>query len=196
MTQPSFEFATADSFAAMGSAFRQQLLADMREPVSAVTLAKRHDMSRQRIGYHMRDLEKAGCIALVEERAQRGLTEKLYQVTPRVYTQAPADLGPDQTQSAFSFTKLVNVLASGLFTLGRIANLVKPNQRVATLALQAQLHFENPQQRKAFTEDLLDAVEHVLRKHEQPQSESTRTFNLVLGAYPDVAPDATAEQQE
>ncbi len=186
MTEQTFQFAEPGAFAAMGSAFRQQLLAELAEPTSAATLAKRHDMSRQRIGYHMRDLEKAGCITLVEERAQRGLTEKLYQVTPRIYTQAPRDLPLRRSQSAFSFARLVHVLGHALSTLARISTLAKPSQRIATLALDAQLHFENPAQRKAFTEDLLDAVETVIKKHQRPSSESSRSFRLVLGAYPEL----------
>lgn len=186
MNNQNYQFADASSFAAMGSTFRQQLLAELQEPTSAATLAKRHDMSRQRIGYHMRDLEKAGCIALVEERAQRGLTEKLYQVTPRIYTQSPNHMAMADKQSVFSFSRLVNVLAHALSTLARIHHLAKPNQRIATLALEAQLHFDNPSQRKAFTEELLDAIEAVVKKHEQPKTNKSRSFRLVLGAFPDL----------
>ena len=57
-------------------------------------------------------------------------------------------------------------------------------KRLATLALEAELHFETPAQRKAFSEDLLDAVEQVVRKHERPASDATRAFRLMLGAYP------------
>ena len=187
MTLQNFEIGNAEAYAAMGSKFRQQLLHELAEPTSATVLAKRHDMSRQRIGYHMRDLEKAGCITMVGERAQRGLTEKLYQVAPRVFTQAPKDLPEPGQQSEFSFARLVNTLGHALTTLVRIKQKAKPNEKIATLALDATMHFENPKQRQAFTEDLLDAVQSVVRKHEHARSNSTRSFRFMLGAYPDIS---------
>ncbi|MEM7099367.1 MAG: helix-turn-helix domain-containing protein [Pseudomonadota bacterium] len=187
MRLQNFEIGSTDAFTAMGSKFRQQILQDLVEPASASALAKRHDMSRQRIGYHMRDLEKAGCISMVGERAQRGLTEKLYQVTPRVFTQAPSTLPESTNQSEFSFTRLVNVLGHALTTLARIKQRASAKQTIATLALDATMHFENPSQRKAFTEELLDAVQTVIRKHEQARTSSTRSFRVMLGAYPDLS---------
>ena len=124
---------------------------------------------------------------LVDTRAQRGLTEKLYQVTPRVYAQAPATLVLEQDQNTFSFSRLVNILAYALTTLARIRTLAKPKQKIATLALDAQLHFASPAQRKAFTEDLLDAIETVVHKHQQTPSDSSRSFRLVVGAFPDLS---------
>lgn len=183
-TQQNYELLDPASLTAMSSPIRQQLLEALGEPNSAAELARRYDMSRQRIGYHMRDLEKAGCIGVVGERQQRGLKEKLYQVTPRVYAQAPdADLAADQDR--FSFARLLNVLGTAIKTLTVIRRQADAaGKRVATLALDAELHFESPAQRKAFTEDLLDAVEAVLRKHERPRSRKTRAFRLLLGAYP------------
>ena len=179
-----FRILENDDLNAMATPFRQQLLEQLKEPASASGLARRFDMSRQRIGYHMRDLEKAGCIGVVGERQQRGLKEKLYQVTPRVYAQAPdADLAADQDR--FSFARLLNVLGTAIKSLTVIRRQADAaGKRVATLALDAELHFESPAQRKAFTEDLLDAVEAVLRKHERPRTRKTRAFRLLLGAYP------------
>src|SRR5215218_7952958 len=49
---------------------------------------------RQRIGYHVRALERAGLIVPVTERAHGGLVERLVQASAASYVVAPQALGP------------------------------------------------------------------------------------------------------
>jgi predicted ArsR family transcriptional regulator len=181
----TYKVLAPDELSAVSSPFRQQLLEELMTPDSAAGLARRHDMSRQRIGYHMRDLERAGCIVPVGERQQRGLTEKLYRTRPLAYVQAPRTGDRLARRDRFSWAALLNLLAR---TLGDLIALRRSadaeGKRLATLAIEAQLHFETPGQRKAFTEDLIGAVEGVLRAHEQPATDRTRSFRLVVGALP------------
>ncbi len=58
----TFKILERQELGAMASPFRQQLLHALTTPGSAIGLARRFEMSRQRIGYHMRELERAGCI--------------------------------------------------------------------------------------------------------------------------------------
>ena len=80
-----FRILENDDLNAMATPFRQQLLEQLKEPASASGLARRFDMSRQRIGYHMRALEDAGCIEAAGERQARGLTEKLFRARPLAF---------------------------------------------------------------------------------------------------------------
>ena len=50
------------------SPIRRRLLMALRKPESATTLAAALDLTRQRVGYHLRALEKAGLIELDHER--------------------------------------------------------------------------------------------------------------------------------
>ena len=182
----SFKMLETEELAAVASNFRQQLLADLSTPHSAASLARRYDMSRQRIGYHMRDLEKAGAIAVCSERQQRGLTEKLYQTRPIAYVHAPPSKDRLRRQDRFSWAALVSLVGRTLADLVRLRRAADADgKRLATLGLEAELHFNSPTDRKAFTEDLLDAVETVLKRHEQPRSARTRTFRVILGAFPE-----------
>ena len=54
------------------SPLRRRILRALREPGSASSLAAALKLPRQRIGYHLRALEAAGLVELVEERARRG----------------------------------------------------------------------------------------------------------------------------
>jgi DNA-binding transcriptional ArsR family regulator len=181
----TFKILEPQELGAMASPFRQQLLESLATPDSASGLARRYEMSRQRIGYHMRDLERAGCIEITGERQHRGLKEKLYRTRPMVYAFAPPSDEQRQRQDQFSWAALVDLVARTLWDLMSLRRKADAQgKRLATLAIEADLYFETPAQRKAFTESLIDAVEDVVRDHEQPKSETARAFRLVIGAFP------------
>ena len=181
----TFKILEPQELGAMASPFRQQLLESLATPESASGLARRYEMSRQRIGYHMRDLERAGCIEITGERQHRGLKEKLYRTRPMVYAFAPPSDEQRQRQDRFSWAALVDLVARTLWDLMSLRRRADAQgKRLATLAIEADLYFETPAQRKAFTESLIDAVEDVVRDHEQPKSETARAFRLVIGAFP------------
>ncbi|WP_440105780.1 ArsR/SmtB family transcription factor [Streptosporangium sp. H16] len=71
---------------------RRRLLARLREPASAVQLAAEFDLPRQRVGYHLRVLEEAGLIELVEERPRRGFVERVMGVTANAFLVDPGVL--------------------------------------------------------------------------------------------------------
>ncbi|MEU8203981.1 helix-turn-helix domain-containing protein [Streptosporangium sp. NPDC049046] len=71
---------------------RRRLLARLREPASAVQLAIELELPRQRVGYHLRVLEEAGLIELVEERPRRGFVERVMRVTANAFLVDPGVL--------------------------------------------------------------------------------------------------------
>ncbi len=180
-----FTILESDALAAMASPIRQRLLESLSVPDSASGLARRFDMSRQRIGYHMRDLERAGCIELAGQRQQRGLTEKLYRTRPLAFVSAPPRVDEPARRDRFAWATLVNLAARMLWHLVSLRRRADAaGKRLATLALEAEVFFDSPAERKAFSEALISAVEGVVRDHEKPRSEKSRGFRLVLGAYP------------
>ncbi len=64
---------------------RARLLAALAEPASASTLAAREGLSRQRVNYHLRALERHGLLELVEERRRGNCTERVMQATAASY---------------------------------------------------------------------------------------------------------------
>ena len=59
------------------SPLRRSLLARLREPASAAQLAGELGVPRQKLNYHLRALETAGFLELVEERQRRGFVERV-----------------------------------------------------------------------------------------------------------------------
>lgn len=182
----TFKILSNQELTAVASEFRQKLMTAMEEPRSAASMAREFQVSRQRVGYHMRDLERAGCIELVEEQPARGLKERLYRARPYAFASAPRTARSQlAAEDRFSWRALVSLVASSLWDLISLRRKADAaGKRLATLALDAELHFRSPAERKAFAEDLIDAVESVVRRHEQAPAEGSRTFRVVLGAYP------------
>src|ERR671935_1965840 len=77
---------------------RARLLAALTEPGSASTLAAKAGVSRQRLNYHLRELERHGLVELVEERRKGNCTERILRAKAASYVISPtalADVAPD-----------------------------------------------------------------------------------------------------
>src|SRR5215831_12231230 len=69
---------------------RRELLDRLREPNSAASLAGQLDIPRQKLAYHLRVLEEAGLIKLVEERQRRGFIERVMVACADTFVLDPA----------------------------------------------------------------------------------------------------------
>lgn len=176
--------------AVMASPMRQRLLAALSEPDSAAGLARRLGMSRQRVGYHMRELERGGFLELLEQRPQRGCTERIYRAKQITYVLEP-DEGDErvflETRDRFSWAGLVHIVARALRELVALRKRAdREGKRLATLAMQTELTFASPSARKAFSEELTAAIKQVVQRYHSEESAKGRRFRVFLGAYPAV----------
>ena len=73
---------------------RREILANLIKPDSASGLARTLGMPRQKINYHLRELEREGFVRLIEERTRRNCVERIVQATARSYIINPDDVGP------------------------------------------------------------------------------------------------------
>ncbi len=72
------------------SPIRRRLLERLRQPASATQLASELAMGRQRVNYHLRALEKAKLVDLVEERQRRGCVERILVARAQAFIVDPA----------------------------------------------------------------------------------------------------------
>src|SRR5436189_281364 len=84
--------ATAAAAEASLDPVRARLLAALAEPASATALGARLGLPRQKVNYHLRELEKHGLVELVEERRKGNCTERVLQATARTFVISPAAL--------------------------------------------------------------------------------------------------------
>jgi DNA-binding transcriptional ArsR family regulator len=171
---------------------RQRLLAALEDgPDSASGLARRLGDSRQRINYHLRELEAAGFVELAEERRRGNCVERVLRVTARHYVIDPAALGslgggdPAGLQDRFSATYLIALAARAIRELAALGEgAEKARKRLATFSMEAEIGLAAPADFQAFAEDLARAVAQVAARHQDDRTPEGRRFRLVLGAYP------------
>jgi DNA-binding transcriptional ArsR family regulator len=206
MTQAATEtievIRAAEKAAAILSPSRLSLLENLREPDSAAGLARRMGLPRQRINHHLRELEKAGLLELVEERRKGNCIEKILKSRARYYLISPEALGPlsamepETMRDRFSWSYLVAVAAKAvrdLATLRRRAD--RARKKLSTFTLQTEVRFASPQARNAFTEELSNTVARLAAKYHDEKTEEGRRFTFFLGAYPTITKTENDEEQ-
>jgi predicted ArsR family transcriptional regulator len=171
------------------SPLRRRLLEHLRDPDSAVGLSRRLGLPRQKINYHLRELEREGFLELVEERPRRGRVERVLRATSTAYLVSSEFLGdlaadPDAFQDRFSSAYLI-ALASRL--VRDVAELqrgaAQANKRLATMALQVDVRFASAADRAAFAHELTGAVARLAAKYHQ-EGPKGRTHRFVIGGHP------------
>src|SRR5262249_9075960 len=69
---------------------RARILAALAEPGSAARLAARLGLPRQKVNYHLKELERHGLVELAEERRKGNVTERVYRATAASYVISPS----------------------------------------------------------------------------------------------------------
>jgi DNA-binding transcriptional ArsR family regulator len=178
---------------------RLRVLEAAREPVSASDVARRLDLPRQRVNYHVRTLAKAGLLRRAGRRLKRNLAEQRYEATARAFLLLPELLGPvgvkaEAAPDAFSAAYLVATAARIQSEMARVEQqAAAQGKRVATLTLDAGIHFESAEQRREFTVRLERALVDVIAQYTSPAG---RPFRLVTACYPLPGSDDPEEQKK
>ncbi|WP_350278238.1 helix-turn-helix domain-containing protein [Kribbella sp. HUAS MG21] len=165
------------------SPIRRRLLELLREPSSATQLAATLDLPRQRVNYHLRELEKAGLVELVEERRRRGLTERILRASAAVVVD-PAVMGMafTQIQDQYAAEHLVEVAAGTVRDVARMQSAADADgKRLLTFTVEAEVRFAEPGDVHRFTDALTAAVRRVV---EEFDSEGGRPYRLIAGGHP------------
>jgi DNA-binding transcriptional ArsR family regulator len=171
---------------------RLKILEGLREPNSASGLAHRFGIARQKINYHLRELEKLGLLEMIEERRKGNCTERIVRAVARSYLISPEALGslasdPDQIQDRFSSAYLVAVAARAIQDLALLKSKAeKSNQKVATFNLQTEIRFASAADRNHFAEELASCIAKLTAKYHDEKAPGGRLFRVFLGAYPAV----------
>ena len=169
---------------------RARLLAEMAEPVSAATLAARVGLSRQKVNYHLRTLEKHGLARVAGERRWGGLTERRLVATARSYVVSPAALGPlasdpGRARDRLSADYLVALAARIVREVSMLVRRsAETGKRLATLSLGTEIRFASPEARARFSSELIAAVTDLARRYHDESAPGGRRHRLVVVAHP------------
>jgi len=169
---------------------RSRLLAALAEPGSATTLAARVGLARQKVNYHLRELERHGLVELVEERRKGNMTERVLRATAASYVISPAVLAevapdPDRSPDRLSARWLLALAARLVRDVGAlITGAARAGKPVATFALDGEVRFASAADRAAFATDLTEAVTALVSRYHDETAERGRTYRVIVAVHP------------
>lgn len=172
---------------------RLKLLALLREPGSAATLAAALELPRQKIGYHLHALEKAGLVIPAGARQRRGFIERLFVARAGSFVVDPAILGLSpavEKQDRFAAEHLVARSAETVREVTRMqAAAAEEGTRLLTFTIEADIGFAAPQDVEAFAGRLAEMVAGLAEEF-RPEGEGRR-YRLLIGGHPAIKGKAT-----
>jgi len=181
---------------------RARLLAELAAPASAVALAARLGLPRQKVNYHLRALERHGLVELVEERRKGNCIERVMRATAASYVISPAALdqvAPDPARAGGGDRRSSQwLLALAGRLVGDVGELTagaeSAGRRLATFAVDGEVRFASAADRAAFTRDLAAAVASLVARYHDAGAPRGRDHRLVLAVHPAVPHPAPTEE--
>lgn len=172
---------------------RARLLAELSEPASATMLARRVGLSRQKVNYHLRALERHGLIELVEERRKGNVTERVMQATAASYVISPAALSavapdPSHARDQLSARWLLAVAARLVRDVGLlVTGAARARKPVATFAIDGEVRFASAADRAAFATELGDAVTSLVARYHDASAVDGRPHRVIVAVHPAIS---------
>jgi DNA-binding transcriptional ArsR family regulator len=187
---------------------RSRLLGALIEPQSATMLAGKLDLPRQKVNYHLRELERHGLVELSEERKKGNVTERVMRATAASFVISPAALAavqPDPARGAdrLSARWLLALAARLVRDVGRLITASgQAGKPIATFGIDAEVRFATAADRAAFAEELTSDIARLVARYHSEDAPAGRDFRLVAGMHPsarlleDPAPAERTETDE
>ena len=171
---------------------RRRLLDRLREPASAVVVAGEFGLPRQRVNYHLRTLEAAGFLELVETRARRGCTERVLRTSARAFIVDPQVMAPAPAagvrrsaarQDRFAAETLVNAASAVVRDVSRMQTRAgEQDVRLLTCAIEADVRLASPADFARLSALLATLVARAVA--DVGVAEGGRSYHVVVGAHP------------
>jgi DNA-binding transcriptional ArsR family regulator len=178
---------------------RARLLAELAEPASASALAGRVGLTRQKINYHLRSLERHGLVELVEERRKGNMTERVLRATAASYVISPTALAavapdPDRAPDQRSARWLLALSARLVREVGElIAGAAAARKGVATYAIDTEIRFASAADRAAFADELGRTVAALAAGYHDGAAPRGRPHRLIVALHPSITTTTTKE---
>jgi DNA-binding transcriptional ArsR family regulator len=159
---------------------RVEVLRRLAVPRTCTEIGRDLGDSPQKVYYHVKRLQSAGLVELVDERRVRGITEGIYRATANSYWVSPdlvGRIGPPRESSQYGLGFLLD-LTEELQT--DFAALAAQPGDPPTLGISGEVRLRGDQG-AAFVADLQAAFQGVLERY---GGEEGTAFRLALACYP------------
>lgn len=175
---------------------RSRILAALAEPGSAAMLAGRLGLPRQKVNYHLKELERHALVELTEERRKGNVTERIYRATAASYVISPSALAavsPDPSRSPDQLSARW-LLALGARLVQEVGSLLtgaaRAGQRIASFGIDAEIRFASAADRTAFAGELAQAVAALVSRYHDESAPGGRNHRVIVALHQ--IPDAQA----
>jgi DNA-binding transcriptional ArsR family regulator len=177
----------AATLQALAHPLRIRILETLQAPDSAAAVARRLGEPRQKVNYHLKELDRAGLVRRTGERRNGNFVETLYESVARTLLISP--------RLAWSDPRRFEALRAQL-SLERLVNLGEHVQRDAALLLdraafdgeeipsasvEADVHFATEEDRAAFLDAYVEALRELCDRFGAGTGEP---FRVVMAAFP------------
>jgi len=168
---------------------RARILEHLREPDSATGVAAALGLPRQRVGYHVRQLEKDGLLRHVGHRRRGNFLERLLRATARHFVIAPSALGrlgarPDEVGDRFSIDYLLAVAAQTMREVAALREAAETaGRKLATMTLEADVRIASEEEQRACAEELATFLADLAKRYHKPSAPGSRRVRFVVAGY-------------
>lgn len=184
-----------EALQALSHPLRVRILDALREPDSAAGVARRLGEARQKVNYHLKELERRGLVVTTGERRRGNFVESLYQAVARTLVVLPRAAWGDPRRLAalVDQASLENLVTLGE-RLARDAAVLSDRaafdaEEIASAAVEAEVHLAGEADRAAFLNEYLAAVGPLLRKY---GTRAGAAYRVALAVYPDPSAEEDA----
>lgn len=169
---------------------RLRILERLREPDSATGVARALDLPRQRVHYHVKELEKRGFVREIGRRKKGNCVERLLRATARRYLVSPRTLGevapdPEELRDRFSSSYLLSASARTIQEVALLREAAdQVGKRLPTLTLETEIRFASPADQQAFAEEVLAFFQEMAGRYHDDGAPGGRPFRVAFTGHP------------
>ncbi len=162
------------------------------EANSATGLSKVLEMPRQKVNYHLRELERVGLVEEVSTRRKGNVEERIVRAKAAQYLISPEVLGqlgdsPEERRDRFSVAYLISAAGRVIRDLGVLVHRAgKAGKRLSTMTVEVDVRFKNAEARAQFADELVNFLAEQAAKYHDERTAGGREFRFVVGAYPKI----------
>jgi DNA-binding transcriptional ArsR family regulator len=181
---------------------RRQLLGLLAEPDSAAGLARKLGLPRQRVNYHLRELEREHLVECVEERRKGNCVERIVRATARSFVISPEVLGAlgetkETVRDRFSAAYLMSAAARTIRDVASIDSRARhEGKRIATFTAEAEIRFASADARAAFAEELANTLAALVAKYHDETAAGGRPFRVLAHIHPSQPPSSQPQSSQ
>jgi hypothetical protein len=164
-----------------------QILEALRNPDSAAGVARRIGAARQKVNYHLKELERVKLVQPTGERRSGNFIETLYQAVARSFVVSPsvAWADPRRFEALKAQHSLKTLVVLGERLQADAAALLDraafDGEEIASASVDAEAFFASEADRAAFLEHYVLAVQQLLERYATRDGEG---YRIVVAAYP------------